>query len=192
MRDSLGRAAAAVRDLPRGARMLVAVDGVDGAGKTTFADALAERLDRPAVRASIDDFHNPRALRHRQGHESPQGFYRDSFDLDALVLRLLEPFKAGDPFRRRAFDHVEDAPVDAPLETAPADAVLVLDGLFLHRPGLRDRWDLSILLDVSPAVAAQRLRKRDGVMPRHRYVRGQAIYFDDAHPAARASLVLPW
>jgi hypothetical protein len=37
----------------------VAIDGVDGAGKTTFADELAGvigTLDRPIVRASIDGF----------------------------------------------------------------------------------------------------------------------------------------
>ena len=44
----------------------VAIDGVDGAGKTTLADALAPVVaaqGRPTIRASVDDFHHPRALR---------------------------------------------------------------------------------------------------------------------------------
>ena len=77
-------------------------------------------------------------------------------------------------------------------ETAPADALLLLDGLFLHRAELRAWWDLSILLDVPPAIAAQRLLLRDGKPTRHRYSRGQEIYFADAQPARHASLVLPW
>jgi len=48
----------------------VGIDGVDGAGKTTFADALATTLQqqgRPVVRVSVDDFHHPRAIRYARG-----------------------------------------------------------------------------------------------------------------------------
>jgi uridine kinase len=58
-------------------RLRVAVDGVDGAGKTVLADELADRImayGRPAVRASIDGFHRPRAERYRLGRTSPEGF----------------------------------------------------------------------------------------------------------------------
>ena len=51
------------------AQGLVAVDGVDGAGKTTFCDELASVLraqGRAVVRASVDDFHHPRAIRWRR------------------------------------------------------------------------------------------------------------------------------
>src|SRR6185436_17241589 len=54
--SALERAADAIAGLARDRRALVAVDGVDGAGKTPFADALAPRLGRPVVRASDDDF----------------------------------------------------------------------------------------------------------------------------------------
>jgi uridine kinase len=49
---SLARAAEAIERLPRDRRTLVGVDGLDGAGKTTFADRLAPLLERPVVRAS--------------------------------------------------------------------------------------------------------------------------------------------
>jgi uridine kinase len=192
VKDSLQRAAEAVSALDRDRRVLVAVDGLDGAGKTTFGDALAELVARPVVRASADDFLNPAVVRYRLGRESPEGFYRDSVDLRALTGLLLAPFAAGDPFRRASHHIARDQPVDAPLEEAPAGATLILDGLFLHRPELRDRWDLSILLDVPPAVAAERLLTREGKPTRDRYVRGQELYFEDAQPAAHASLVLPW
>jgi uridine kinase len=62
---SLARAAEAIERLPRDRRTLVGVDGLDGAGKTTFADRLAPLLERPVVRASEDDFLNPAAIRSR-------------------------------------------------------------------------------------------------------------------------------
>jgi uridine kinase len=190
--ESLQRAADAVAGLPGDRSVLVAIDGLDGAGKTTFADALAGRLTRPAVRASADDFLQPAVRRYRLGRESPEGFYRDSVDLEALDALLLAPFAAGEPFRRAAFDVVRDVPARAPLEHAPPGAALLLDGLFLHRPELRARWDLSILLDVTPEVAAARLLEREGKPTRHRYVRGMQLYFAAAEPARHASLVLPW
>ncbi len=51
----------------RSGRVVIAVDGIDGAGKTVFADALADVFaeDGSAVfRASIDDFHRPRTERY--------------------------------------------------------------------------------------------------------------------------------
>lgn len=63
------------------AAVRVAVDGVDGAGKTVFADQLGDvltALGRPVIRASVDDFHRPRAERYRRGRDSPIGFWLDS------------------------------------------------------------------------------------------------------------------
>ena len=133
--SALDRAAEAIERLPRGRRTLVAVDGLDGAGKTTFADRLAPRLDRPVVRVREDDFLNPAAIRHARGRESPDGFFLDSYDLVALRERLLDPFAAGGAFRRRWHDAIADRPVPGADEPAPAGALLLLDGLFLHRDG---------------------------------------------------------
>ncbi len=56
------------------ARVIVAIDGPDAAGKTTLADTLAQQVARPALRVSIDDWHNPREVRLRRGDESPVGY----------------------------------------------------------------------------------------------------------------------
>jgi len=85
----------AILDLPVGRFHRVAIDGVDGAGKTHFADELAKELSgrgTPVVRASVDGFHNPARTRHRRGRLSPEGFYRDSFDYGRFIRLLLDPF----------------------------------------------------------------------------------------------------
>jgi uridine kinase len=63
----------------------VGVDGVDGAGKTCLAEELAGQVERrgvPAVRLTLDGFHNSRAHRYQRGRESPSGFFLDSYDYD--------------------------------------------------------------------------------------------------------------
>jgi uridine kinase len=179
----------------------VAVDGVDGAGKTIFADELAASLarkSRDAIRISVDDFHHRREIRYRRGRDSPEGFWLDSFDYARLASDVLEPLGPGGSRRYRcaAHDLDTDAEVRAPRRTAAPGAVLVLDGLFLHRGGLAGRWNLSIWLDVPFDITASRLAARDGTSPNPasatlaRYVEAQRYYIATCDPMSRASLVI--
>lgn len=199
----LDELAVRIAGLPRllaPARLRVAVDGVDGAGKSTFAAALATavRRHRPAIESTVDGFHHPRAIRYRQGRDSPDGFFEDSYDYPAVRRWLLDPFAPGGDgwFRRAVFDHRTDQPVDQPPEWAPPRAVLILDGLFLHRPELRDGWDFSIFLRVGFAQTYARMAVRDGCPsdPDHpanrRYVQGQRRYLRECQPERYASVVV--
>jgi uridine kinase len=184
--------------LSPGHRIIVAIDGVDGAGKTTLANALATALAgrRPIVRASIDDFHRPAAERWARGRDSPEGFFRDSFDYDGLAEGLLDPFRAGGEILVAIHDVVADAPRRVSAGVPAPDAVLILDGIFLHRAELVDRWDLSIYLDVDFPVSVPRGAQRgfgdpDPAAPSNRrYVEGQRLYLAEADPAARATIVI--
>jgi uridine kinase len=194
-----------VRHLYGGGRVVVAVDGVEGAGKSTFADGLAEvfaEAGSAVYRAGLEGFHRPRAERFAQGRKSAAGYYRDSFDYATFRRVLIDPFRDGAQtagttgFQLSAFDVVRDAPVEAQWVTAPRDAVLIVDGVFLHRPELRDLWDWSIWLDVPEAVAAARLAIRDGGDPDpsapagalHREAR--AIYERESQPELAASAIV--
>jgi uridine kinase len=194
-----------VRHLYPAGRVIVAVDGLDGAGKTTFADGLAEVFAEDGAevfRASIDGFHRPRAERYARGRRDPEGFYRDSYDYATFRRVLIDPFRDGSQtaattgFQLSAFDVARDAPVESQWVTAPLDAVLVVDGIFLHRPELRDLWDWSIWLDVPDSVAYARMALRDGSDPdpvapsNARYHEGQAIYLREARPELAASAVV--
>ncbi|MGZ6754483.1 MAG: uridine kinase, partial [Nocardioides sp.] len=54
---------------------------------------------------------------------------------------------------------------------APASAVVVVDGLFLHRDELVDAWDFSVFLEVPFDETARRMAVRDGSSPDHRHPR---------------------
>lgn len=160
-------------------RIVVAVDG--GGGTAGFADDLAEvfrEVGMDAFRASIGDFHRPRAARTRFGPETPEGYYRDSFDYGTLRRVLLDPFRlAGSTgFQTAAFDEKRDVPLESRWETAGPDAVLVLDGEFLLRPELRAEWNTSILLVNTPERALYEADARPGEWA--------SIRVDDGDPAA--------
>lgn len=180
---------------------VIAVDGVDGSGKTTFASRLAcgiEGAGRPAVIVHEDDFLAPRAVRYRLGRDSALGYFRDSYDLAALVERVLEPLSPGGDRRvqRRVFDHRADSPMAAPAEEVPVNAVVIVEGMFLHRDELVTRWDWSVFLDVPFTETARRMAQRDGSHPdpqhptMRRYVEGQRLYLATCHPQERATVVL--
>ncbi|KAF2418341.1 uridine kinase [Microbacterium sp. B35-30] len=194
-----------VRRRNAGGRVIVAIDGLDGAGKTVFADGLAEvfaETGDAVFRAGIDGFHRPRSERYLRGRNSPEGFYRDSFDYATFRRVLIDPFRDGAQtagttgFQLAAFDVVRDAPVESQWVTAPLDAVLVVDGIFLHRPELRDLWDWSVWLDVPFDMTFARMALRDGSDPdpeapsNARYRQGQEIYLSEARPRAAASVIV--
>jgi uridine kinase len=175
----------------------VGIDGPDGAGKTFFADELAAVLrerNRPAVRVSLDDFHNVRAVRYRLGRDSPEGFWRYAFNHSRFRADVLEPLGPGGSRRYRAAAH--DLRTDAVLEPepqrAPAGAVLVVDGLFLLRPELAPAWDLAVFLDAPFAVTAARLVARDGAEPTalRRYIEAHRIYSAACEPRKRADILI--
>lgn len=181
----------------------VGVDGVDGAGKTMFADELAAIVSaqgRPLIRAGVDGFHNPRAVRYRRGRGSPEGFFEDSYDYGTLKSVLLDPL--GDAgtgcYRTAAFDHRTDRPVSPPRVQAEPGSILIFDGIFLHRPKLADYWDFSIFLSVDFAVSVARCAGRDGTSPdpdapaNRRYVEGQRLYLRTCEPYARATLTIDY
>lgn len=183
-----------------GRRIVVAIDGVDGAGKTRFAGDLAAAVrafGRPVVQATIDGFHHPRAIRYRRGRHSPDGYYLDSYDYAGLRRHLLAPFRAGAISVETArFDHRTDRAVSIRAAMPDGDAALLIDGIFLHRDELAWAWDLSLFLQVPFAVSYARMAVRDGApadphaMENRRYLEGQQLYLRTCRPEQRATLLI--
>lgn len=204
--EVLGRLAALVEQRLTHGTLRVAIDGVDAAGKTTLADDLAELLERSGVsvlRASIDGFHLPASVRHRRSAKQPaHSYYEDSFDYQALRGLLLDPLgPAGDHVvRTRVFDFRDDLPVDEAPTRVRRGTALLFDGVFLLRPELDGCWDLSVFVQVDPAVSLQRALKRDVALfgtsdaterrYLERYLPGQELYLSLVHPDHRAEVLI--
>lgn len=193
--------AEAILALPADRVRRVAIDGVDGAGKTHFADALATELTgrgAHVIRASADGFLETPRTRHRRGRDSAEGFFRDSFDYGRMCRLLLDPLSArgNREYVREVYDPKREREVKRLPELAPPDAILVLDGIFTHRDELIRYWDYSVWLECPFEVSIPRGAGRgygdpDPRSPKNRrYIEGQRLYMEECHPRERASIVI--
>lgn len=80
--------------------------------------------------------------------------------------RVVAPFRAGEPFD-------DGGP-------APASAVLVIDGRFLHAAGLRGLWNWSVWLEANPPVGTPRPELPDA----------EKQYLRESRPRAAASVIV--
>jgi uridine kinase len=189
----------------------VAIDGPDAAGKSTLAAELAHSLGdmRETILSSVDGFHRPRHIRQRRGSLSPEGYYQDAFDYDAIIASVLRPLGPGGSRRYRTamFDYRTDTARTERAHLAAKDAVLLFDGVFALRPELQSFWDVTMVVEVSPDETIRRALTRDvdlfgtpeSVRERYqlRYLPAQQIYRAEASPATRADIVIdnndpPW
>jgi uridine kinase len=182
--------------------ILVAIDGIDRAGKTVFADDLVGFIKdsgRSVIRASLDDFHNPRDFRYQRGRNSPEGYYFDSFNYKALFQYLLNPLGPnGDrKYKSKVFDFVNDEWVKMEPMIASNDSILLFDGIFLLRPELEETWNLAIYLEISYDESIKRAIESDeGVssekseLYQSRYIPGQKLYHIHVGPKRKADIIV--
>ena len=175
------------------------VDGVDGSGKTTFAAKLAAAIpDRAVIVIHLDNFLNPSAIRHAKGRDSAKGFWQDTYNYAALRDQVFAPLQATGNrwYAPSSYDHQADRTAPSEFIQAPSDALILVEGMFLHRDELYSCWDASVFLDVPFTETAARMAVRNGSNPdpEHptmlRYVGGQRRYFAAVQPRDRATFVI--
>lgn len=196
-------ATSVVGAVPQDQRVLIAIDGIGGSGKSVFAERLARRFARRhVVLLHADDFFQPAAVRHRRGRTSAEGFWLDAYNHDALVSWALEPLgRDGDgSYCASSYDPVGDRVVRPAPRRADHDALVIVEGTFLLRDEIAGHWDFSIFLDVPFSEGARRMAQRAVVeqctappptpVLTDRYDGAQRLYFGRCMPWTRATLVV--
>jgi uridine kinase len=184
-------------------RLRVAIDGFTAAGKTSFGHELAEQIadaGRPVLRASLDDYKKPWRDRHLYDRESGEGYYRNAFDYQAAIELLLDPAgpEGSGACALCGIDPLTQVDHSSVLTVAPADAVLIVDGVFAFRPEINHYWDFRIWLDIDPDLSIRRGAERDRSwadteaenIHRDRYLVAERIYLREADPIRLADLVV--
>lgn len=189
-----------VKDKP----LRIAINGVEGSGKTTFAQLLTEYLineNNKAIHVSIDGFHHDRSYRYRQGRESARGYYEDSYDEKAFVEGVLTQSQNDSPCYTPAS---HDLHTDQYLNLSPIritdDTIIITDGAYLFKPVYLPHWDLKIYLraDFETAMKRGALRDQEALGGyeaalrkfEQRYHAASKIYQQEVNPESHADIIV--
>ena len=182
----------------------VAINGIEGTGKTVFAEKLTEYLNSEkinAVHISIDGFHFNKEVRYKQGRDSAKGYYEDCYDEKSFGEKVLRSSQSEIPNITEA---IHDLETDQYLDLEPIEighkTVLISDGAYLFKPNYRENWDLKIYLKTSFDIAMNRGIERDkkalgGYHPtkekyEKRYHEASRIYLKENQPEKMADIII--
>ena len=181
----------------------VAINGIEGTGKTIFANRLTSFLndDVKTIQISIDGFHFNKEHRYRQGRDSAIGYYEDSYDERGFVEKVLIASQDEYPqITMASYDLVTDEYLNIDPIKITNDTILVTDGAYLFKPVYRAHWDLKIYLKTDFQTALSRGIKRDaeqlgGIMATKekfdkRYHKASKIYIDQNKPEEQADIII--
>ncbi len=179
-------------------RLVVAIDGRSGSGKSTVAEAVAQAIG--AVIVPCDDFFAASVSNAEWDGRTPEQRAADAIDWRRLKREAIEPLRTGRPARWYAFDFLAGPRDDgtyplqrAPIELAPKPVVL-LDGAYSARPELADVLDLSVLVEAALTTRQARLEAREAsefLRQWHaRWDLAEEYYFRHVRPPSAFDVVL--
>lgn len=187
------------------APLKIGIDGFSAAGKSTLAKELSQYLiskNCHVILSSIDHFHHPQKHRYTKGSLSPEGYYYDSFNYDALQECLLSPLSSNGNlvYQTHYFDHESNQKVPLIKQTAHSNSILIFEGIFLLVDILYPYWDLSMYLKIDYETyinrGLERHKKQFGSYGNlkekyaKRYYPGQLLYLDEIQPTQKANFVI--
>lgn len=147
-------------------RLIVAIAGAPGSGKSTIAREVARRLVQqkcPCIVVPMDGFHLDNEVLDEM-EARPRKGAPDTFDVQGFI-RLIQAMKDGVTLYAPIFDRTRDIAIAAAI-TVPADLpVIIVEGNYLmfDADGWRDLaplWDVTARLDVPLPELRARLIQR--------------------------------
>ena len=183
---------------------ILGISGVDTSGKTTFARHYQRYLRAIGLSAeviSLDDFHNPKAVR-AMGANEIEAYEQNAFDTEKLIREVLQPIKEqGNCVKEIACLNLFTDCYDKKLKLdIYADTLVILEGVLLFRSPL-DAWlDERVFLDISFEEVLRRAEKRDVPLYgtefleryRSKYIPIQQRYLEQHHPKQKADFVIDY
>ena len=145
--------AAIDRKRAAGERVRLAIEGGAAAGKSTLARLLNRVYDCTVFH--MDDFFLRPEQRTRDRLEEAGG----NVDRERFLQEVLLPLSRGETVQYRPYDCCTQT-VGDPVPVSPT-ALTVVEGVYSMHPDLREKFDLSVFLKVSPQRQRERIRDRN-------------------------------
>lgn len=134
-------------------RVIIAIDGRCGSGKTTLAARLAECSGGSVLH--MDDFF----LQPWQRTDARLKEAGGNVDYERFLEEVLAPLHEGKPFRYRPYD-CRKAQIMEPITMQPGK-VTIIEGTYSCHPVLWDYYDFRIFMTVNPNEQIKRIKERN-------------------------------
>jgi len=130
------------------------------------------------------------AGRHRLGKLYSTAGCERFFDHERLAREVLRPLRRAEPARYQRYDWQNNVLGD--WVEIPAEGVIVVEGVYMLRPQLREFWDLSIFVDTPWPIRLERqISRGENTEADIRLWTDAEKYYEQAiQPASRADLVV--
>ncbi|MCB9034692.1 MAG: hypothetical protein H6553_12700 [Chitinophagales bacterium] len=182
----------------------VVINGIEGTGKTVFAQKLTAYLNHKnanVIHISIDGFHHTKAIRYQQGNDSALGYYEDAYNEQAFVDLVLKNSQKEKATIVTAIHNLDtDESIDVQPIAISNNTILITDGAYLLKPIYQPHWDLIIYLKTDFETALNRGIQRDAPLLggidkaiekyNNRYHKASAMYIDLNQPEQLAHIII--
>lgn len=172
--------------LTQSPRVIVAIDGRCGSGKTTLAAALQREFSCAVFH--MDDFF----LRPEQRTEERLAQPGENVDHQRFLQEVLRPVRQGEEVILRPYVCARQALGEA-VRVSP-DRLTVVEGSYACHPALWDYYDLRVFLSIEPEEQMRRIAERSGAEKaeqfRRRWIPLEEKYFAAYSPADRCDLCI--
>ena len=139
---------------------IVAIDGLSGAGKTTFANEIKNRLAHTLV-IHIDDHIVERKERYNTGFEQWYEYYQLQWDTVYLAEQLYQKVHQNAAQLQLPFyDKDRDRSVMKTIDLSP-EHIIIIEGIFLLREEWKHYYDCIFFLDCPTETRYERVLQRD-------------------------------
>jgi uridine kinase len=166
---------------------IFAIDGHSAAGKSTFAAALAARLDAALIPG--DDFYRVMNDEERAQLSPSEGIER-YFDWERMRAEVLVPLRDGRDAVYRAYDWGSGLLTEEATTIGAASAVVV-DGVYSSRPELEEFFELSVFVSApEDGRSARQLQRGDTVEWLRRWDDAEKLFFAQVRPPQSFDLVV--
>lgn len=180
---------------------IVGIDGMGGAGKSTFANELKQLLSAThhVIVFHIDDFITPRNIRYNEAYPEWECYYELQWRYDYFVNEVIKKIlKAPERIEAELYHKETDTYyIKEYMLTTPA--IIIVEGVFLQRQELQDIYDFMIYMDIPENVRLQRVLERDTYIGNdaqiaekyvNRYFPAEKHYIQTCKPVEKADYVL--